>query len=74
MSFGHTPGDGGPLPRRHSRVTYAPTPGYGRLCQLTLGSTAAEMKITAIDIPTASGWGTELNEEAARKHAWNGSS
>ncbi len=25
-----------------------------------------------IDIPTAPGWGTELNEEAARKRAWNG--
>ena len=44
------------------------------IVQLTSGSIAADMKITAIDIPTASGWGTELNEGAARKHAWNRSS
>ncbi len=31
-----------------------------------------EPKDSYIDIPTAPGWGTELNEEAARKHAWNG--
>jgi L-alanine-DL-glutamate epimerase-like enolase superfamily enzyme len=28
-------------------------------------------KDSYIDIPTAPGWGTELNEEAAKKHVWN---
>ncbi|NQW17305.1 MAG: mandelate racemase/muconate lactonizing enzyme family protein [Chloroflexi bacterium] len=30
-----------------------------------------EPKDSYIDIPTAPGWGTELNEEAAKKYAWN---
>ena len=42
--------------------------------RVDVGEHCKEMNITAIDIPTASGWGTELNEEAAQKHAWNGSS
>jgi len=28
-------------------------------------------KDSYIDISTAPGWGTELNEEAAKKHVWN---
>ena len=30
-----------------------------------------EPKESYIDIPTAPGWGTELNEEAVKKHVWN---
>jgi L-alanine-DL-glutamate epimerase-like enolase superfamily enzyme len=37
-----------------------------------LFTVAPEPKDSFIDIPAAPGWGTELNEEAARKHAWNG--
>jgi len=31
-----------------------------------------EVKAGAMRIPSGPGWGTELNEKAARQHAWNG--
>ncbi len=31
-----------------------------------------EVKDSHIDIPTAPGWGADLNEDAAKKHAWDG--
>jgi L-alanine-DL-glutamate epimerase-like enolase superfamily enzyme len=30
-----------------------------------------EPKNSYIDIPKGPGWGTDLNEEVAKKHAWN---
>jgi L-alanine-DL-glutamate epimerase-like enolase superfamily enzyme len=32
----------------------------------------SEIKDGHMTIPTGSGWGTELNEKAARAHAWEG--
>ena len=31
-----------------------------------------EPKNSHMDIPTGPGWGTDLNEGVAKKHAWNG--
>jgi L-alanine-DL-glutamate epimerase-like enolase superfamily enzyme len=37
-----------------------------------LFTVAPEIENGQMKIPTAPGWGTELNEKAARKYAWTG--